>query len=37
MSVRYKRNKVAYYGLSIEELNNYLTMAFGGAAAGSDI
>ncbi len=34
MSVKYKRSKVAYYGLSIEELNNYLTMAFGGAAAG---
>lgn len=34
MSVHYKRNKVAYYGKSIEELNNYLTMAFGGAAAG---
>lgn len=35
MSVKYKRNKVAYYGLSIEELNRYLTMAFGGAAGGS--
>ncbi len=35
MSVEYKRNRVAYYGLSIEELNNYLTMAFGGEAAGS--
>lgn len=34
MSVKYKRNKVAYYGLSVEELNNYLSMAFGGAAAG---
>jgi cobalt-zinc-cadmium resistance protein CzcA len=34
MTVRYKRNKVAYYGKSIEDLNNYLTMAFGGAAAG---
>lgn len=35
MSVKYKRNKVAYYGLSIEELNRYLTMAFGGAIGGS--
>ncbi|KPK87797.1 MAG: multidrug transporter AcrB [Bacteroides sp. SM23_62_1] len=35
MSVKYKRNKVAYYGLSIEELNRYLTMAFGGEVAGS--
>jgi len=34
MSIKYKRNKVAYYGLSIEELNRYLTMAFGGTAAG---
>ena len=34
MSVKYKRQKVAYYGLSIETLNNYLTMAFGGAVAG---
>ncbi len=34
MSVKYKRSKVAYYGLSIEQLNYYLTMAFGGAAAG---
>jgi len=35
MSVKYKRNKVAFYGLSVEELNRYLSMAFGGAAAGS--
>jgi cobalt-zinc-cadmium resistance protein CzcA len=35
MSVKYKRNKVAYYGLSIEELNRYLTMSFGGEVAGS--
>ncbi len=35
MSVEYKRNRVAYYGLSIEELNSYLTMAFGGETAGS--
>ncbi len=34
MSVKYKRKKVAYYGLSIETLNSYLTMAFGGAVAG---
>jgi len=30
MSVKYKRNRVAFYGQNIEELNNYLTMAFGG-------
>ncbi len=35
MSVKYRRNKIAYYGLSIEELNRYLTMAFGGAIGGS--
>ena len=34
MSVKYKRQKVAYYGLSIETLNDYLAMAFGGATAG---
>ena len=34
MSVQYNRGKVAYYGLSIEDLNRYLTMAFGGAATG---
>jgi cobalt-zinc-cadmium resistance protein CzcA len=34
MSIKYQRNKLAYYGLSIDELNQYLTMAFGGAAAG---
>ena len=35
MSVRYKRDKIAYYGLSIENLNRYLAMAFGGETAGS--
>lgn len=35
MSVRFKRDKVAYYGLNIEMLNRYLTMAFGGEQAGS--
>ncbi len=35
MSVKYRRNRVAFYGLSIGELNNYLTMAFGGAVAGN--
>ena len=35
MSVKYRRNRVAYYGLSIEELNRYLNTAFGGAVAGS--
>lgn len=35
MSVKYNRDKIAYYGLSIEELNHYLTTAFGGEIAGS--
>jgi heavy metal efflux system protein len=35
MSVKYRRNRIAYYGLSIKELNRYLTMAFGGATAGN--
>ncbi len=34
MSVKYKRQKIAFYGLTIGSLNNDLTMAFGGAAAG---
>jgi cobalt-zinc-cadmium resistance protein CzcA len=34
MSVKYNRNMVAFYGQSIEELNNYVSMAFGGAIAG---
>ncbi|MCB2196856.1 MAG: CusA/CzcA family heavy metal efflux RND transporter [Bacteroidetes bacterium] len=35
VSVQYKRNNLAYYGLSIEELNRQLSMAFGGYIAGS--
>ncbi|MDA3817276.1 MAG: CusA/CzcA family heavy metal efflux RND transporter [Prolixibacteraceae bacterium] len=35
MSVKYNRSKIAYYGLNIEELNNYVSMAFGGKVAGS--
>jgi len=35
MSVTYNREKIAYYGLNIEEVNRYLTMAFGGETAGS--
>lgn len=35
MSVMYKRDKVAYYGLDVEMLNRYLTMSFGGQQAGS--
>ena len=35
MSVKYRRNRVAYYGLSIKELNRYLTTAFGGEVAGN--
>ncbi len=34
MIVRYKREKLALYGLSTEELNRQLSMAFGGAIAG---
>lgn len=35
MSIKYKRDKIAYHGLNIEALNQQLTMAFGGAMAGS--
>ncbi|MBN1926007.1 MAG: CusA/CzcA family heavy metal efflux RND transporter [Prolixibacteraceae bacterium] len=35
MRVKYKRDKVAQYGLNIEELNRYVAMAFGGETAGS--
>ncbi|MBI9068602.1 MAG: CusA/CzcA family heavy metal efflux RND transporter [Salinivirgaceae bacterium] len=35
MSVVYNRAKVAFYGLEIKTLNDYLAMAFGGAEAGS--
>lgn len=35
MSVNYDRQKIALYGLSIEELNRNLAMAFGGEIAGS--
>ena len=35
MSVKYRRDRIAFYGLSIKELNDYLAMAFGGATAGS--
>ncbi|MBU8892945.1 MAG: CusA/CzcA family heavy metal efflux RND transporter [Bacteroidales bacterium] len=35
ISVKYKRDKIAYYGLNIEELNQQLAMAFGGQVAGS--
>ena len=34
MIVNYKREKLAYYGLSTDELNTQLSMAFGGAIAG---
>ncbi len=34
MIVQFNRDKVAYYGLSTEELNKQLSMAFGGAVAG---
>ncbi len=35
MSIKYQREKLAYYGLNVEELNQQLTMAFGGAMAGN--
>ncbi|AFH48839.1 Putative silver efflux pump [Ignavibacterium album JCM 16511] len=35
MSVKYKRDKLAYYGLSVDELNKYLSMAFSGEMAGN--
>ncbi len=34
ISVKYNRDKISFYGLTIEELNTQLTMAFGGANAG---
>lgn len=35
MSVKFNRAKIAYYGLNIEELNRYVSMAFGGETAGN--
>jgi len=35
MSVKYRRDRIAFYGISISELNRYLTMAFGGVSAGN--
>ncbi len=35
MSISYKRDKIAYYGLNVDDLNTYLAMAFGGKAAGN--
>jgi len=35
MNIAYKRKQIARYGLNIQTLNNYLAMAFGGAASGS--
>ncbi|HOM62548.1 MAG TPA: CusA/CzcA family heavy metal efflux RND transporter [Dysgonamonadaceae bacterium] len=34
MRVTYNREKLAYYGVSIEQMNQYLSMAFGGEKAG---
>lgn len=34
ISVKYNRDKIAYYGVDIEMLNKYLAMAFGGEQAG---
>ena len=35
MIVDYKRDKLAYYGLTVAELNKYLTTGFAGGVAGS--
>ncbi|MEE9431271.1 MAG: CusA/CzcA family heavy metal efflux RND transporter [Melioribacteraceae bacterium] len=35
MSVVYNRQKIAKYGLNVEELNNVITMGFAGATAGT--
>lgn len=35
MNVVYNRSKIAYYGVDIQSLNNYLAAAFGGEIAGS--
>ncbi|RME95963.1 MAG: CusA/CzcA family heavy metal efflux RND transporter, partial [Bacteroidetes bacterium] len=35
MSVRYKREKIALYGLNIEDVNRIITMSFAGLPAGS--
>ena len=35
MSVKYDRQKIAKYGLNIEELNNLITMGFAGKPAGT--
>jgi len=35
MSVKYNRNRIAYYGLDIKTLNSYLSIAFGGEITGS--
>lgn len=34
MSVKYNRSRIAYYGLDSKTLNRYLSLAFGGEAAG---
>lgn len=34
MSVKYNRNRIAYYGLDIKTLNSYLSIAFGGEITG---
>ncbi|MEA3451193.1 MAG: CusA/CzcA family heavy metal efflux RND transporter, partial [Bacteroidota bacterium] len=34
IKIVYKREKIAYYGISIQTLNKYLTTAFGGETAG---
>lgn len=35
MSVKYNRQKIAKYGLNVEDLNNLITMGFAGKAAGT--
>lgn len=34
IKVSYRRDKIAYYGVNIKDLNSYLAAAFGGKAAG---
>ncbi len=35
MSVKYDRQKIAKYGLNVEDLNNIITMGFAGIPAGT--
>lgn len=35
MAVSYKRDRLAYYGMNVEDVNRQMSMAFGGLTAGS--